>query len=400
MPRNTTVESSLDDVLEVEWARWCKRGLERVLAPVWSRKGAEVLTATGSAIDFASNNYLGLASDGRLVDAARRALESAGVGAGASRLINGDHPEHEALEVEVAQFFETPAALTFNTGYSANLGTLPALIGPRDAVFSDALNHASLIDGCRLSRAKVYVYRHADMTSLRALLASRRSSHQRAIIATDGVFSMDGHTAPLPEIVELAREFKAWTYVDDAHGVGVLGDRARGTAEHHGVHGSIDVTIGTLGKAFGVAGAFAYGSPSLRRHLVNHARSFVFSTAMLPAQAAAARESLRIVASEPERRTALRVNAARLRTGLAQRSIPSAGDPGMHVVPVMIGDADNVVRIGAVLRARGLLVGAVRPPTVPDGTSRLRISVSAAHTPAHIDNLVESLAGLLPPGRA
>ena len=396
MGRNTAVEASLDEVLEVEWARWCERGLDRVISPVWHRDGAEVQTAGGRAIDFATNNYLGLADDERLVAAARQALETAGVGAAASRLIHGTHPEHEELEREVARFFEAPAALTFNTGYSANLGAIPALVGPRDAVFADSLNHASMIDGCRLSRAHLHIYRHADMSALRALLASQRSAHERAIIATDGVFSMDGHTAPLTEIVELAREFNAWTYVDDAHAVGVLGRHGRGTAELQGVHGSIDVTIGTFGKAFGVAGAFVYGSSSLRRHLENHARSFVFSTAMLPAQAAAARESLRIVGGEPTRRAALAVNVSLLRQGLARRGIRAAGEDGMHIVPVVIGDAGDAMRTGAALRSRGMLVGAVRPPTVAEGTSRLRICVSAAHTPAHIDALMESMAELLP----
>jgi 8-amino-7-oxononanoate synthase len=270
-------------------------------------------------------------------------------------------------------------------------------VGPKDCILADALNHASLIDGCRLSRAEVYVYSHADASALEGLLKSKRAGHRRAMVVTDGLFSMDGDVAPLADIARLAREFDAWTYVDDAHAVGVFGPNGRGTADHLGFTDHIDITVGTLGKAFGVAGAFVVGSESLRRHLLNHARSFVFSTAPMPAQAAAARESLRVVAAEPERRARVRANAARLRDGLAGHGIVARGEREAHIVPVLIGGTEETVRIGAALRERGLLVGAVRPPTVADGTSRLRISVSAAHTPAHVDALVAALGELLPP---
>lgn len=386
--------ASLDDTLDDEWRRWVERGRERVLRQAWSRRGAEVTTPHGPAIDFSSNDYLGLASDARLADAVRAHLERDALGATASRLIAGNHPEHERLESALAEFFGVPAAVSFSTGFAANVGTVPALVGPRDAIFADALNHASLIDGCRLSGAAVHVYAHADAEALRALLTAHRASAKHALIVTDGLFSMDGDRAPLPDLIALASEFGAWTYVDDAHAVGAIGATGRGTAEAAGVHGQIDVTIGTLGKAFGVAGAFAYGSERLKRHLINRARSFVFSTAMLPVQALAARESLAIVAAEPARRARLHANSERLRAGLSARGATLLGPGDAHVVPMLIGDADETLAIGGELRKRGLLVGAVRPPTVAEGSSRLRISVSAAHTDAHVDALVAAIGAV------
>ncbi|HKS07576.1 MAG TPA: 8-amino-7-oxononanoate synthase [Gemmatimonadaceae bacterium] len=391
-----SLPASLDDALEEEWTRWTERGLARTPRPAWHRRGASVITEDGPAVDFSSNDYLGLATDSRVAGAAAQAIAEEGVGATASRLIAGTHREHAALEVDLASFFAAGASVAFATGYSANAGAISALVGPRDAVFCDALNHASLIDGCRLSRATVHTYPHADMGVLRDLLATQRATARRALIVTDGLFSMDGDLTPLADIVALARTHGAWTYLDDAHAVGVLGTSGRGTAEHLGLRDAVDVTVGTLGKAFGVAGAFVYGSRALCRHLLNHARSFVFSTAPLPAQAAAARESLRIVAAEPIRRERLRSNARRLRSALQRVGVAANGAPDAHVVPVLIGATDDTVRVGAELRARGLLVGAVRPPTVPDGTSRLRISVSAAHTDDDVDRLASALAELLP----
>ena len=393
-PRADTL--SINEVLEDEWRRWTERGRERALRSAWHRRGAEVVTADGPAVDFSSNDYLGLASDERVVRAAVAALETDAIGAAASRLIAGDHPAHERLEAAIAAHFNAPRAVTFNTGFSANVGSIPALAGPRDAIFADALNHASLIDGCRLSGASVHVYQHADAAALRAQLAAHRSGARHALIVTDGLFSMDGDLAPLAGIVELAAEFGAWTYVDDAHAVGVVGPGGRGTAAAAGLDGRVDVTVGTLGKAFGTAGAFVYGSPQLARHLINRARSFVFSTAMLPAQAAASCEALRIAAREPERRARLFANAGRLRTALASHGDALLGGAGSHVVPLLVGANEATVAAGRALRERGLLVGAVRPPTVPEGRARLRISVSAAHTDAHIDTLAAALSEIHP----
>ncbi len=390
MPALTT-PTSLDDVLRAELDAIRARGLERSLRPLHHRRGAVVATSAGDAIDFSSNDYLGLASNERVIAAARAALTDAGVGATASRLIAGDHPEHESLERELAEFLNAERAILYGSGYLANVGTIPALVGRDDVIFADQLNHASLIDGCRLSRATVHVYDHADIDALASLLAAHRASHRRALIVTDGVFSMDGDRARLAGIVKLARAHDAWTYVDDAHAVGVLGPAGRGTAESLGVSG-VDVTVGTLGKAFGGAGAFVTGSATLCAFLLNRARSFIFSTAMLPAQAAAAREALRIVRSEPERRERLARNARALRAALDARGVRAIGDDAAHIVPVIIGDAARTMHVGEVLGARGFLVGAVRPPTVPDGTSRLRITMSAAHTLDQIGGLADALA--------
>lgn len=383
-----TMYEPLAVALATEVQDWRRRGLERVLRAAWNRAGAEVETADGIAVDFSSNDYLGLSTDARVHSAMRAALDSGGIGATASRLIAGNHPEHEALEEELARFFEAPATLTFSTGFAANTGTIPALVERGDVIFADALNHASLIDGCRLSRADVYVFRHSDMDDLRRLLQLHRGGARRAMIVSDGLFSMDGDCAELAAIIDLAREFDAWTYVDDAHAVGAIGVNGRGTAEYLGLHGHVDVTVGTLGKAFGVAGAFVYGAEVLRRHLMNRARSFVYSTAAPPALAAAARAAVRLVSLEPERRARLESNARRVRAAMRVAGSRVA----FHIVPVIVGDPAETLRVAAMLRAAGVLVGAVRPPTVSHGSSRLRVSVSAAHTDAHIERLATALA--------
>lgn len=392
VPQNSLGVSSLDDTLSSELAALRAHDLERQLRPVTGRRGAVVQTDRGRAIDFSSNDYLGLASDPRLMGDAAIAMSRAGTGAAASRLIAGDTSEHEKLDRALAEFFGVDAALAFSTGYAANTGVIPALVGRDDVIFSDALNHASLIDGCRLSRAKVHVYPHANVRALSDALAAERGKHRRALIVTDGMFSMDGDTAPLPELVSLARQFDAWTYVDDAHAVGVTGDHARGTVEQLGVEGGIDVWVGTLGKAFGSAGAFVLGSRVLRDLLVNRARSFIFSTAPMPAQVGAARGALAIVQHEPELRHRLRDNCRYLRVALATHGLQAGGDVDTHIVPMVIGDPAATIAVGAALAEHGFLVGAVRPPTVASGTSRLRITVNAAHTQEQIDAFVNALA--------
>jgi 8-amino-7-oxononanoate synthase len=391
----TSAISSLDEALAIELTSLRARNLERALRTTAHRHGAIVQTESGPAVDFSSNDYLGLASDDRIAAEATRALNEHGVGATASRLIGGNTPEHDALDVAIADFVGTERALSFSSGFAANVGIIPALVGRGDAVFADALNHASLIDGCRLSRATVHVYPHADADALALLLAEHRGAARRALIVTDGVFSMDGDSAPLEAVVATARRFDAWTYLDDAHAVGVVGEHGRGSAEAAGVHGEIDVTVGTLGKAFGAAGAFVYGSAVLCRFLINRARSFVFSTAMLPAQAAAAREALRVARDEPDRRDRVWSNARLLRALLRAERILAVGAESTHIVPVVIGDAERTMRIGVALAGRGYLVGAVRPPTVPEGTSRLRITVGAMHTDTQIAGLAGALAACL-----
>jgi len=384
----------LDDALAADLAALEQAGLRRALHSIEARDGAEVTFGGRRMVDFSSNDYLGLASDTRIARAAADALEG-GTGAAAARLISGNHSLHEALESALAAFKGAEAALLFSSGYAANTGALPALAGPGDALYSDALNHASLIDGCRLSRAAVRVFPHADVRALDALLRQDASRHRRRIIVVDAVFSMDGDLFPLDALVEVARRHGAWTYVDDAHGTGVLGDEGRGSAERWGVEGEIDVLMGTLGKAMGTAGAFVAGSATLRDFLLNRARSFVFSTGTPPALAAATLRALEIVREEPWRRERLRANARRLREGLAALGRPAPGEPDGHIVPVLIGGEAETMRAGAALRERGYLPAAVRPPTVPPGTSRLRLTLSAAHTPEQVDGLLDALSGVL-----
>lgn len=388
--------SSLDADLGRRLAELEQAGLRRALRGVERREGVEVIIDGSVAIDFSSNDYLGLAADPRIARAAARALEQAGTGAGAARLISGNHPLHEQLERELAAFEGAAAALLFASGYAANTGAIPALVGRGDAVYSDALNHASLIDGCRLSRAELRVFPHGDGDALHGMLRGDAGRFARRMIVVDGVFSMDGDLFPLDRLAELAREHDAWTYVDDAHGTGVLGPNGRGTAEHFGVEGAIDVRMGTLGKALGTAGAFVAGSERLREWLLNRARPFVFTTGTPPALAAATLEALRIVREESWRRERVRENARRLREGLAALGYCTPGAADGHIVPVLTGDAEATMRIGAGLRARGFLAGAVRPPTVPPGGSRLRITLSAAHTAEQIGGLLDALRTELP----
>jgi 8-amino-7-oxononanoate synthase len=386
----TTTLSSLDSALAADLATLDRAGLRRVLRPLVRRHGAHVVIDGRDAIDFSSNDYLGLASDPRLATAVTDALRENALGAGAARLISGDHPLHEALERELAEFKRAEAALLFGSGYLANVGTIPALAGRRDVIYADALNHASLIDACRLSRAEVRTFPHLDLAGLADMLDADRGRFRRRLIVVDGVFSMDGDLFPLCELSNIAQAYDAWTYVDDAHGTGVLGENGRGSAEHWRIEGQIDVIMGTLGKAFGVAGAYVTGSRVLIDYLLNRARAFVFTTAQPPALAAAALAALHVVQSEPELRARLRRNAARVRSALR---IPGPADG--HIIPVLIGESDATMQVGAALRERGILVGAVRPPTVPLGTARLRITLSAAHTDDDIERLLGALAEVL-----
>lgn len=381
------IEAALDEELQALQSA----GLRRTLRQVHQRRAGTVLLNGERIADFASNDYLGLAADPRLARAASAVLQAEGVGAGAARLISGNHPIHEVLERALARFKGCEQALLFPSGYMANVGAIPALVGPRDVIYSDALSHASLIDGCRLSKATIRVFPHADISALAALLEADRHRFRRALIVVEGIFSMDGDLFPLDELVPLARRFDAWTYVDDAHGAGVLGASGAGSVEHFGMTGQIDVIVGTLGKAMGTSGAYVAGSQRLVDFLTNRARSFIFTTGTPPAIAAATLESLRIVQVESWRRDAVRARATRLRARLrgAGREAPGMSDG--HIIPIMIGDPMHTMRLVADMRHRGFLVGGVRPPTVPTGTSRLRISVSAIHPMELVDNLAANL---------
>jgi 8-amino-7-oxononanoate synthase len=340
-------------------------------------------------VRFSSNDYLGLADHPRLVEAASRARE---VGATASRLIAGTRSAHLELERRLAARAQQPAALLFSSGYAANVGALAALIGPQDLVLSDRLNHASLIDGLRLSRATVQVYPHRDVSAVERLLEAHRERHEAAWIVTDAYFSMDGTTAPLRALNALAERHEAHLYVDEAHSLGVLGEAA-GVASLEGVRP--DVVVGTLGKAFGVQGAFVAGTEVLRSFLENRARSFVFSTGVAPLLLGPLGEALAVEAEEgPTRRRRLAANAERLRVGLRALGHRLAPDGVGPIVPVLVGDPRAATRLEGGLLARGFYVRAIRPPTVPEGGSRLRIVVTAAHRPEDIEGLLRAFSEL------
>jgi 8-amino-7-oxononanoate synthase len=338
--------------------------------------------------NFGSNDYLGLACDERVRRAAAQAIHERW-GAAASPLLTGRTPAHTALEADLARFEGTEAALVFSSGYAANLGTLTALAGPGDVVFCDRLNHASLIDGCRLSRARMRVYRHRDVGQLERLL--HREKGRRRFLVTDAVFSMDGDLAPLDALVDLADRYDATLIVDEAHGTGVFGERGRGVAEYLGVESRVAVRAGTLSKALGSSGGFVAGSRELVDWLANQARSYVYSTAPPPAVCAAASAALRVVQDEPERRRRLLESASRLRALLADAGIEVGGEKG-PIVPVVVGDPEGAVACAAALEQRGFLVPAIRAPSVPRGTDRLRVSLSADHDVKTVEDLAAELA--------
>ena len=341
-------------------------------------------------VNFGSNDYLALASDRRLAEAVVQAVQTSGWGSGASPLISGYSEYHHKLEERLAEWEGTEAALVFPSGFAANSGTIAALVGPGDAVFTDRKNHASLLDGCRLSRADVRVYPHADCDGLERLLAKAADSRRRLIV-TDSLFSMDGDLAPLSELAELAERYEAMLLIDEAHASGVFGPRGRGVAEYLGVEQRIAVRVGTLSKALGSVGGFVVGSRSLIEWLINRARPYVFSTASPAPVCAAGLAALDIVENEPHRRTGLLERAARLRQHLAEQRW-ELGQSVSQIIPVMVGEPGRAVALSAALRRRGYFVPAIRPPTVPQGESCLRISLTHGHSQDMIDGLVEALS--------
>lgn len=387
----STMNAALDEELRALQAA----GLKRSLRQVQQRRAGTVLLGNERVSDFASNDYLGLASDPRVARAAMAVLQAEGVGAGAARLISGNFPIHEALEHTLARLKGCDFTLLFPSGYMVNTGAIPALAQHGDVIYSDELNHASLIDGCRLARAAVRVFPHNDLDALDAMLREERHRYRRALIVVEGVYSMDGDFCPLDRLVTIARTHNAWTYVDDAHGTGVLGETGSGTIEHFGMKGQVDIVVGTLGKALGTSGAYVGGSKELVEYLVSKARSFIFTTGSPPALAAATLEALRIADVERWRRDAVRDRARRLRAKLADGGLAITGPEDGHIVPVVVGDAVRTMAATAELRRRGFLVGGVRPPTVPPGTSRLRISVSAVHPVELVDALAVNVLDVL-----
>jgi 8-amino-7-oxononanoate synthase len=381
----------LDSWLDDSLADLDRRSLRRTLSERHGPQRGDGIEIDGqSLVNFGSNDYLGLAADPRIAAAAKAAIDECGWGAGASPLVTGRSELHAELERKLAEFEGTEAALLFPTGYAANVGTIGALVGKGDVIFSDTLNHASIIDGCRLSGAQVWTYPHRDFDRLSALV-SHFANYRRRLIVTDSLFSMTGDLAPLPQIADLANLHRVMLLVDEAHATGVFGLSGRGVCEHFGIERDVHVRVGTLSKALGGFGGFVAGSKKLIDWLANKARPYMFSTAAPSAFAAAGLAALQVIREQPERRTLLLAHAQRLRAKLREAGI-EVGASETQIVPVVLGDPDRTLGVAAELRRRGFFVPAIRPPSVPEGQSLLRISVTCLHTQEQICELVAALA--------
>ncbi|MDW8342951.1 MAG: 8-amino-7-oxononanoate synthase [Verrucomicrobiae bacterium] len=382
---------SLPDELADELNQLRTAGLYRELRDIESPQSTRIRIAGRDLINFSSNDYLGLANDPVLKTAAIAALEQFGVGAGASRLISGNLAPYRQLEQTLARFKNLPAALVFGSGYAANVGTLTALLRPGDVVILDKLCHASLIDGARQSHATLRVYPHNDTAKLERILAQVTGSARRVVIATESVFSMDGDLAPLAEIVTLKNRYGAWLLLDEAHATGLYGHHRRGLAEPLGLEDQIEITVGTLSKAFGCVGGYVAGSVELIEFLRNRARSLIYSTALPPAMVAAANAAVQFVMSPAghQRRDQLWRNVSELKHGLAALGIPVTSRSA--IIPLIVGDETAAVDLARVLFEAGIFAPAIRYPTVPRGRARLRLTVSAAHTADDIRQLLAAL---------
>ncbi len=388
----------MDYLLDAQLKDLQARGLRRTLREVQSPQGREITVDGRKVLNFCSNDYLGLANDGRVKAAAIASVGKDGFGSGASRLVCGNMSVYARLEERLAALKKTEACLLFSSGYMANTGIIPALVGRGDIVFCDRLNHASIMDGIVLSRAELKRYPHADMQALegdlqRACLPDRQASgHQRKLIITDSVFSMDGDRAPLKEITDLARRYEAWVMVDEAHAFGVLGPTGMGLVEELGLSNEVQVQMGTLSKAAGCFGAYVCGSAVLKGSLVNHARSFIYTTGLPPSVAAAARAAVDIIVAETGRRERLLDNARYARRGLNKLGFDTMNST-TPIIPVVIGEADRAAAASQKLFEQGIFVGAIRPPTVPANTARLRITVTSEHTKEDLDRLLDAMNG-------
>lgn len=383
------MSDSLDQALAADLAEREANHLYRRRRISDGPQGTEMMVDGRPLLNFCSNDYLGLANHPEIVAAFKRGADRYGVGSGAAHLVNGHSTAHHALEETLAEFTERPRALLFSTGYMANLGVVSALAGIGDAVFEDRLNHASLLDAALLSRARLARFAHGDADALRTRISE--SGAQRKLVLTDGVFSMDGDLAPLPELVSVCRERGGWLMVDDAHGLGVLGREGRGTTDHFDLHHKdVPILMGTLGKAFGTFGAFVAGSNNLIETLIQQSRSYIYTTATPPAVAEATLASLKLVRREEWRREHLRALIKRFRTGAEQLGLQLMDSP-TPIQPLLVGESSTAVTMSRALEARGILISAIRPPTVPDGSARLRITFSAAHKEEHVDLLLIAL---------
>lgn len=387
------MNSSLQKRLEELSGRTWRAGLHRELLALQSPPGPRVALDGRELVNLCGNDYLALSRDARVTAAAARAASDVGAGAGASRLVTGNPPTYAALEHDLAEWLGVESALLFGSGYHANTGFLPALCGDGDLVLSDELNHASLIDGCRLSRATRMIYRHRDLAQLDALLTEHRSRYRMAMVVTETIFSMDGDAPDLAALVEICERHDAALALDEAHALGVVGD-GRGLAASLGLIERVDLLIGTFGKAFGSFGAFVAGSAAIRDALINHARSAIFSTALPPAAVGAAHEALRIIRDEgPELAACVRQRAGELAdlvaaTGLARPEVSGA------VVPFIIGEEADALEASQRLFDRGVLARAIRPPTVPRGTSRIRLTACAGHSDSDMAAVAGAFASL------
>ncbi len=378
----------LDRFLDTNIQDLKDRGLYNEIDPLESANGPVITIGGKKLLNLSSNNYLGLATDERLIEAAREALEKYGVGAGAVRTINGTLNLHVQLEEAIARFKGTEDAISFQSGFNCNMAAISAVMDKNDAILSDTLNHASIIDGCRLSKAKIITYEHSDMDDLRkkAKEATESGKYNKVMVITDGVFSMDGDIAKLPEIVEIAKEFDLITYVDDAHGSGVTGDGA-GTVKHFGLQKEIDFQIGTLSKAIGVVGGYVAGKRKLIQWLKVRSRPFLFSTAVTPADAAASRKAIEILTDSKELVEKLWDNGHYLKEGLKKLGF-DVGNSETPITPCIVGDEKLTQTFSQRLYEEGVYAKAIVFPTVPRGTGRVRNMPTAAHTKEMLDEVI------------
>ena len=395
-PAGSPLPSALDWIAD-DLAALRAAGLERPHRVRAGRQSREVELNGETLLNFGANDYLGLAGDVRLTKAASKAACAEGFGAGASPLVSGHSQAHELLERALADLLAVDASLTFPSGFAANTATIAALVGQEDFIASDARNHASIIDGCRLSRGRVGIYPHRDMVALDSLLAEAGSARRRLIV-TDTVFSMDGTIAPLADLCELARRHRAILMVDEAHATGVFGPRGSGLVEEAGCADGVHVRVGTLSKALGAAGGFVAGHAEMIRWLRHTARGWIFSTAHPPAVAAAATRAIGLLAEEPHRRRDLLARAAQFRHALLRAGLAVGGDPSQdttQIVPIVIGAAADAVAVSAQLAESGFFVPAIRPPSVPEGKSLVRVSLSWHHTADDLERLAAAIASIL-----
>lgn len=377
------------DQLQAELQARKAQSLYRQRRILQSPQSPQVMVDGKACLAFCSNDYLGLANHPEVIAALKAGADRYGVGGGASHLVNGHSQAHHALEEELADFTGRPRALLFSTGYMANIGAITALLDKRDGVFQDRVNHASLLDAGLLSGARFQRFLHNDADNLNTRL--QRTEARRKLVVCDGVFSMDGDLADLPAICHTAAQQQAWVMVDDAHGFGCLGEQGRGTVDYFGLGSDqVQVLVGTLGKAFGTSGAFVAGSEELIETLIQHARTYIYTTSMSPAMASATHASLRLLRQDEWRREQLNHLIQRFRQGCEQLGLPLMASP-TPIQPILVGAADRAMAISAALEAKGIFIGAIRPPTVPQGAARLRVTLSATHTDEQLDRLLDAL---------